>query len=246
MSAIDTNPELEQPVVEQNPGQKKIVRPTTQVLTTNYGQDTKIVRPFSRLPNPTPLSWSSLASVSRMFVSQDWLTTSSGNMLTLELTVANLMNWAVPVKPPAAFFDFDSVTFHISKNTNPMYQGKVVIAYDPAFSADYYSIYNVNVETLENLTQLNYVEFDTRDTESVSIVIDNIITFDCLRRQTKVPGGHAMAQHAIYQNTAVREYSLGRLIFFTFNKLQTTSTILKVPMQVSIKLDGFRYSGRSF
>lgn len=246
MTTLNTDPELNPPVVENNPGQEKIVEQTTQVLTTNYGQNIKIVRPFARMPNPTPISWTALANVSRMFSSKDWSTSQSGLFAEFELTVANIINWTVPLIPPTSYFDFDSITFSISKNTNAMYQGKMLIVFDPAAKSSYYEMFGLDLRTLQHLTQMNYVEFDPRDSKSVEMTIDNLLPFDCLRMQSKTrSGSHAMFEHATLQKKYVENYSLGRLIFFQLNSLTTTSSVLNVPIQISVKLNGYRYSGRS-
>nr|WNM95083.1 MAG: hypothetical protein [Elmago virus] len=248
MSAIDTNPEINNSVVIQNPGQRKVVRPATHVMDTDYNQNVKDIRPYSRIPNVTPISWTSLASVSRMISSTDWVLSTTTSLDIRELTVEKILDWTLPLVPPASAINFDSITFTISKNTNAMFQGKLIIAYDPASELNYYSdLFGIDVYKKHTLTQFNYVEFDPRDTESVAITIDNILPFDFIRiRKEGSSGSTGMALAAELQKKYFENYSLGRLIFFPLNKLQTTSTVTSIPVQLEAKLNGFRYSGRMF
>lgn len=247
MSTIDTNPEVNSSVVEINPGQIRVIRPVTHFIDTDYGQDMKQVTPYSRIPNPTPLTWSSLTTISRMFKSLDWPIDGESMVDTIELTIENILKYTVPLTPPAAAFNFDSITFTISKNTNAMFQGKLILAYDPTSDADYYTKFSMDIKKPQYLTQLNYVEFDPRDSESISITIDNFLPFDFLRlRNASNPGTIGLSKRAAQQFSYVKSYSLGRIYIFPFNSLKTKSSVTSIPVQLEAKLNNYRYSGRRF
>lgn len=242
---------LNPPVVSENPGQVIKERPITQSISTDGTLGVSQLRPFKHLNDQTSITWSSLANQLRLFRYAPWNTSSPvGEMDTLELTLNNIINWTIPILPPASHFDFDAIRFVIHKNSNPMYQGKLILAYDPSPDKTYYGDVLGSTDitsTRSMITQFQFVEFDPTNTDSMEIIVENFLPFDFLRLQTTTVSPSTDASTAAQaQYNYLKNYSLGRIRFFVFNQLRTTATVNYIPVTIMAQLQGLRYAGRNF
>lgn len=250
MSTLNTEQTIDPPVVERIPGQIIKARRITQKITTDFDQTTQQLRPFKRLNDMTSISWSTLALMMRMIYSYTWTTLDEvGPVDTIELDIKTIIEKFVPINPPAVHFDFDGVRLVVHKNTNPMFQGKMLIVYDPTPSSTYYSVIYDRADIFTerfNITQFAFADFDTTNTDSIEFQIDNFIPFDFFRKEGATePTTNDMVKNNDKAILYFQNYSLGRIRFFVFNKLQTTSDTTFVPVQMMGQLTNYKYAGRS-
>lgn len=253
MSSIQTVQELNPPVVTENPGQVIVKRNVTQTLTNQFKGSVQNIRPLKNLPGQLPTEWKELARVEKMMYSIPWTTnTTSSDIQSIALTPAVLFNTTTFLQAPTAHYDFVRLVVTIEKNVNPMFQGKVVIFYAPNNEEVYYTRmfeYGVNADPMklpEYYTQFNYVEFNTNNTDSIDLVVDNIVPFDFLRRMaTELSSLSVMATNARQQQTYFNSYELGSINIMNFNQLETTSSKTRIPIQLMFRLEGMSYAGRN-
>lgn len=251
MTDINTVQELNNPVVETNPGQLIKERPISQSISTDLGPSIKQLRPTRYLADQTTLTWQSLAAQLRMISKVDWTVNTTVGLLVyaFELRIDRYIKYMVPLPPPAAHFDFDAVRFVFHKNTNPMFQGKLLIVYEPTPDRSYYEkLFDMKEITnnREYITQFQFVEFNTSDTDSMEIVIENFIPFNAFRYPKKSTTTNDMTKNVDRQIDYFSQYSMGRLIYFVFNKLATTSTKTSVPVNMMMQMQNLRYACRNF
>lgn len=250
MTSIMTDQILNPPVVSKNPGQTIKERPITQSIRTDGSVGVSQLRPFKHLNDNTTITWSSLANQLRLFRYIPWsIADATGSLATIELTVDNIIKWTVPLIPPASHFDFDAIRFVIHKNSNPMYQGKLLIVYDPSPHKDYYGEWvgsNDFTNSRSLISQFQFVEFDPTNTDSMEIIIENFLPFDFLRLHKTVSPSTDASTMSKAQFDYMQAYSLGRLRIFVFNQLRTTSTTNYIPVTIMAQLEGLKYAGRNF
>lgn len=231
MSQIETNPLINDTIINRNPNQIVETLPAVQIHDfSTYNPYNRHISSF----NIPQTDWVSIAATEKYFSEFNWNTTSSAELFTLEFSFSDIKK-LIPIGLDVnSYANLDTILINIKKSDNAFYQGALIIAFDPAPYAGFYADFHNTTLTIEHIWQFSKVMLNPKTAGDIILSIPINFPFEFFKI-----GSDPLAHH--HEN-----YSFGRLRFWVMDPLATKSPTQALNYPIQAQLFNFSTSGLKF
>jgi hypothetical protein len=231
MSQVETNPLINDTILTRNPNQVIETLPAVQI------HDFSTYNPFNRHIssfNIPQTDWVSIAATEKYFGEFDWSTATDGDLKIIEFSFKELKK-LIPIGLDVnSYVNLDTILINIKKTDNAFYQGALIIAFDPAPTASFYSKFHKTTIALEHIWQFPKVMLNPKTAGDIVLSIPINFPFEFFKNGSD--------QLGLFH----QDYSFGRLRIFVMDKLATMSPTQSLSYPIQAQLINFSTSGLKF
>lgn len=222
MSQIETNPLINDTIINRNPNQIVETLPAVQIHDfSTYNPYNRHISSF----NIPQTDWVSIAATEKYFDDFTWSTSSANEIKTIEFSF-DAVKKLIPVGLDFnSYANLNTIMINIKKTDNAFYQGALIIAFDPAPFANYYSEFFGTEIQLPQIWQFPKVMLSPKTSGDIILSIPINIPFEMF----KINSDEGLAGF-------LQSYSFGRLRFYVMDQLATMAPTqsLNYPIQAQI------------